>query len=327
MKQLYPLKFKPIFKDKVWGGQRIKTQLGLDFGQLPNCGEAWLVSGYGNELSVVGNGFLAGNNLNELVEIYMGELVGDRVFERHGNQFPLLIKFIDANDWLSVQVHPDDELSEKMGIDGGKTEMWYVLAADKGAELINGFSKKTDKDEYLEKLNTGRLKEILNFQKVEKGDVFFIPSGRVHALGPGILLAEIQQTSDATFRIYDWDRINTAGLTRELHTDAALLALDFEVKSDSKTKYELGANQTTALIECPYFTTRLVEMDKPVVKNLKELDSFVIYLVVEGNCTLTHSGGEIKLKLGEAALVPAIIDNVGLHPGKEGAKLLEIFVS
>jgi len=245
----------------------------MDFGALPNCGEAWLISGYGDDLTVVENGFLAGNNVNELVEIYMGELVGDRIFEKYGNEFPLLIKFIDSNDWLSVQVHPDDELSKKMQINGGKTEMWYVLGADKDAELISGFSKKVDKKEYLERLSNKSLKEILNYEKVNEGDVFFIPAGRIHALGPGTLLAEIQQTSDATFRIYDWDRIDAAGMSRELHTEAALQALDFEVQKEYITTYESENNQTTSLVDCPYFTTRLVEMDKDVVKNFLELDS------------------------------------------------------
>ena len=326
MNQLYPLKFKPVFKDKIWGGQQIRTKLGMDFGNMPNCGEAWLISGYGDDLTVVENGFLAGNNVNELVEVYMGELVGDRIFEKYGNEFPLLIKFIDSNDWLSVQVHPDDELSKKMQINGGKTEMWYVLGAEKGAELISGFSKKVSKEEYLEKLNSKNLKEILNYEKVEGGDVFFIPAGRVHALGPGILLAEIQQTSDATFRIYDWDRIDTAGMARELHTEAALQALDFEVQQEYKTKYEPLQNQTTSLVDCPYFTTRLIDMDKDVVKNFQELDSFVIYLVVEGSCSLSSTAGKIDLKLGEAVLVPASIDNIGLHPHQQ-TKLLEIFIA
>ncbi len=326
MNQLYPLKFKPIFKDKIWGGTQIQTKFGMDYGNLSNCGEAWLISGYGEDLTIVENGFLAGNNINELVEIYMGELVGDRIFEKYGNEFPLLIKFIDSNDWLSVQVHPDDALSKKMKINGGKTEMWYVLGAENGAKLISGFSKKVEKEEYLERLNNKNLKEILNYESVEKGDVFFIPAGRIHALGPGTLLAEIQQTSDATFRIYDWDRIDTAGMSRELHTDAALQALDFEVQKEYKTKYKSEQNQSTPLIECPYFTTRLIEMDQDVVKNFQELDSFVIYMVVEGNCSLTYANGKIDLKLGEAALVPASIDNIGLHP-KEKTKLLEIFIA
>jgi len=326
MNQLYPLKFKPVFKEKIWGGHQIRTKLGMDFGALPNCGEAWLISGYGDDLTVVENGFLAGNNVNELVEIYMGELVGDRIFEKYGNEFPLLIKFIDSNDWLSVQVHPDDELSKKMQINGGKTEMWYVLGADKDAELISGFSKKVDKKEYLERLSNKSLKEILNYEKVNEGDVFFIPAGRIHALGPGTLLAEIQQTSDATFRIYDWDRIDAAGMSRELHTEAALQALDFEVQKEYITTYESENNQTTSLVDCPYFTTRLVEMDKDVVKNFLELDSFVIYLVVEGSCSLSSTAGKIDLKLGEAVLVPASIDNIGLHPHQK-TKLLEIFIA
>ena len=237
MNSLYPLKFKPIFKDKIWGGQKIKSSLKMDFGDLPNCGEAWMMSGVEDNPTIVENGFLAGNELNEIVEVYMGELVGDKVFDQFGNEFPLLIKFIDSNDWLSIQVHPDDFLARKRNIGFGKTEMWYMLDATDDAELIAGFNKKTDKDEYLQHLENKTLKEILNFEKVEKGDVFYIPAGRVHALGPGCLLAEIQQTSDTTYRIYDWDRIDAAGMFRELHTEEALDAIDFEFHESYKTEY------------------------------------------------------------------------------------------
>lgn len=326
MNQLYPFKFKPIFKDKIWGGQQIKTKLGMDFGSLPNCGEAWLISGYGEDLTVVENGFLAGNSINELVEVYMGELVGDRIFENFGNEFPLLIKILDANDWLSVQVHPDDALSKKMQINGGKTEMWYVLGAAEKAELISGFNRKLSKEEYLDKLKSKSLKEVLNYEHVKNGDVFYIPAGRVHALGPGILLAEIQQTSDATFRIYDWDRIDAAGMSRELHTEAALHALDFELYDEYKTKYSTKLNDSSTLVESQYFTTRLIEMDKAVLKNFQGLDSFVIYLVVEGSCSISYSGGEVGMKLGEAVLVPASIDNIALQPNTK-TQLLEIYIA
>lgn len=326
MNQLYPFKFKPIFKDKIWGGQQIKTRLGMDYGTLPNCGEAWLISGYGEDLTVVENGFLAGNNINELVEVYMEELVGDRIFEKFGNEFPLLIKILDTNDWLSIQVHPDDALSKKMKINGGKTEMWYILGADEKAELISGFNTKISKEEYIERLNNKSLKEILNYEQVKSGDVFYIPAGRVHALGPGTLLAEIQQTSDATFRIYDWDRIDTAGMSRELHTEAALHALDFEPQSEYKTNYSSKINETTTLVKSQYFTSRLIEMDEAVLKNFQELDSFVIYLVTEGSCELRYSGGNIGMKLGETVLVPASIDNIALHPNGK-TKLLEIFIA
>ena len=164
MNSLYPLKFKPIFKDKIWGGQKIKNELGLDYGELPNCGEVWVISGVKDNQSVVENGFLKDNELNELVEVYMGDLVGEKVFDKFGDEFPLLIKFIDANDWLSVQVHPDDRLAAKRKIGQGKTEMWFTLGADDNTQLISGFNREMDKETYLKHLNNGTLKEILNYE-------------------------------------------------------------------------------------------------------------------------------------------------------------------
>lgn len=325
MNTLYPLKFKPIFKDKIWGGQKIKTELNLDFGNLPNCGEAWLMSGYEGMQTVVSNGFLAGNELNEIVEIYMGELVGDKNFDRFGNEFPLLIKFIDSNDWLSIQVHPDDELANKRNISSGKAEMWYMLDADKNAELISGFNKKTDKDEYLKNLENKSLREILNFEKVKKGDVFDIPAGRVHALGPGCLLTEIQQTSDATYRIYDWDRIDIAGMTRELHTEEALDAIDFEFHKTYKTDYKAKINDTTSVVESQYFTTRILKLNETVLKNFSSLDSFVIYIATEGKVKMKWEDGEISLTKGESLLIPASFDNLVIEPEIQST-LLEVFI-
>jgi len=325
MNTLYPLKFNPVFKDKIWGGRKIKDVLGMDFGKLPNCGEAWVVSGMEGNPTLVKNGFLAGNELNELVSVYMGDLVGDDVYEKYGDEFPLLIKYIDANDWLSIQVHPDDELAAKRKIGRGKTEMWYVIEAEKEAELISGFRQKVDKETYQQYLNEGRLKEILNFEKVENGNVFFIPAGRVHSLGPGILLAEIQETSDTTYRIYDWDRIDASGMKRELHTAEALDAIDFEVANDYKTHYTPEKNKTIPLVQCPQFTTNLLEYDQPLSKDFEELDSFVIYMGVEGSSMLKWESGEEKIALGDAIVIPNVINNIELHPeGK--AKLLEIYL-
>jgi mannose-6-phosphate isomerase len=326
LKQLYPFKFKPIFKEKIWGGHKIKTELGIDFGKLPNCGELWAISGVEGEQSVVENGFLAENELNELVEIYMGELVGEKVFKQFGNEFPLLIKLINTNDWLSIQVHPDDELAQKRGIGFGKTEMWYILGADKKAQLISGFKRKMDIDSYLNYFETGKLKEILNFESVNKGDVFFIPAGRVHALGSGILLAEIQQTSDTTYRIYDWDRPGIDGKMRELHTEKALDAIDFTFYEEYKTKYQRKPNFTNSLIDSPYFTTNLLELDKPVLKNTSELDSFRIYMGVEGTCFIKYEDGQIEINKGEVILVPASIHNLVIEPNNK-ASLLEIYIS
>lgn len=322
---LYPLKFNPIFKDKIWGGQKIKTKLGIDFGELPNCGEVWLISGVEGSPSLVSNGFLKGNELNEVLEVYMGDLVGEKIFSKFRNEFPLLIKIIDSNDWLSIQVHPDDELARKRNLGNGKTEMWYMLDAEPNAELISGFSQDVQVDTYLEHLKNNSIKDLLNVVHVNKGDVFYIPAGRVHALGPGCLLAEIQQTSDTTYRIYDWDRIDAAGMKRELHTKNALDAIDFNKTTDYKTPYKEEANRTTSLVKSPFFITRIINADKPVLKNISELDSFVIYMAVKGHFTLKYDEGEIGMKLGETVLVPASMRNFVIHP-EESSEILEIFI-
>lgn len=327
--QLYPLKFSPVLKDKIWGGSKIKSVLGIDFAPLPNCGEAWVMSGVeGNQTAIV-NGFLAGNDLNELVEIYMGDLVGDSVYERFGDEFPILVKFIDAADYLSIQVHPDDELAAKRDIGYGKSEMWYIIAADPGSELISGFSKKVDQATYLKHLENKSLREILNFEKVGKGDVFYIPAGRVHALGPGIFLAEIQQTSDTTYRIYDWDRVDSKGKSRELHVEEALDAIDFKVYDDYKIKVEPKANGTSNLVTSPFFTTNIIKLDKALAKDYSELDSFVIYVCVGGSVTVVHSGEtelQVKISQGEALLLPAAIDRVDIIPSVS-SEILEVYIA
>ncbi len=326
MNSLYPLKFYPLFKDKLWGGDKIKTELGLDFGILPNCGEAWVVSGYKDNVSVVKNGFLEGNDLNELISVYMGDLVGDAVYEEYGDAFPLLLKFIDANDWLSVQVHPDDELAQKRNLPNGKTEMWYILQADKNARLITGFKEKINQDIYLKYLEEGKLPEILNYEKVESGDVFFMPAGRIHATGPGILLAEIQQSSDATYRIYDWDRTDAEGNKRDLHTEQALEAIDYAVPLHYKTEYSTSKNRTATIVKSPYFTTNILDFDQPITKNLEEMDSFVIYMCVEGSGKIAWNEGDVEIKKGEAVLVPNIVEEILLDPNG-AARLLEVYVA
>ena len=322
---LYPLKFKPVFKEKIWGGQKIRTSLGLDFSPLPNCGEAWALSGVSDCQTVISNGFLAGNELNEIMEIYMDELVGEKVFEKYPDEFPILVKFIDANDWLSIQVHPDDALASKRNIGSGKTEMWYILDADPGAELISGFNRKMDATVYLESLRQRKLKEVLNFEKVKRGDVFFIPSGRVHALGPGILLAEIQQTSDTTYRIYDWDRVDGEGKSRELHTGLALEAIDFSPVDSYRTKYKHAVNKPATLVDCPYFTTNLLEIDRETGKDYSALDSFVLYVCVEGKIGIHAGESRISLTTGEVVLLPATIEEVSLVPDPN-SKILEIYI-
>jgi len=327
--QLYPLKFKPVLKDKIWGGSKIKSVLGIDFTPLPNCGEAWVLSGVNENQTGIVNGFLAGNELNELVEVYMGELVGDDVYERFGDEFPILVKFIDAAEYLSIQVHPDDELAAKRNIGYGKSEMWYIIDADPDAELISGFSRKVDAKTYLEHLENKNLLDILNVEKVAKGDVFYMPAGRVHALGPGTFLAEIQQTSDTTYRIYDWDRVDSEGNSRELHIDEALEAIDFNVYDDYKSKYTAKENGTANLVTSPYFTTNLIQLDKALSKDYSELDSFVIYVCVEGAVTIVHNGDtepQVSISQGEAILVPATISRVDVIPSSS-SKILEVFIA
>lgn len=325
MVQLYPLKFKPIFKDKMWGGQKIKSELGLDYGNLPNCGEVWVISGEQDNPSTVENGYLAGNELNELVEVFMGDLVGDKIYENFGNVFPLLIKFIDSNDWLSIQVHPDDKLARQRGFENGKTEMWYVLGADENAQLISGFNKEINKETYLEQIENNALNEVLNYEKVEKGDVFFMPAGRIHAIGPGILLTEIQQTSDTTYRIHDWDRIDASGMKRELHNEDALDAIDFTHYKEYKTAYNAKLNHTSALIDDPKFTTNIIILDQVLRKDFEELDSFVIYISVEGTTILNCKDEQITINPGEAIIKPACMQDIELIP-KVASKLLEVYI-
>jgi mannose-6-phosphate isomerase len=325
MNKLYPLKFKPIFRDKIWGGQKIKTTLGMDFGELPNCGEVWVVSGYEGFVSEVENGVFAGNELNEMVEVFMGDMVGDRVYHEFGDEFPLLIKFIDAADWLSIQVHPDDQLAGKLKIGSGKTEMWYIVDAEPGAELISGFNRELDKESYTDHLEKGEIKSIMNYEKVEKNDVFFMPAGRVHALGPGILLTEIQQTSDNTFRIYDFDRIDAAGMSRELHSKQALQAMDFTYNNDVKTHYKEELNKTTPIVDNINFTTNLLSFDEPLSKDYEELDSFVIYISLEGKTKLEWDEGKLEMVPGDAVVKPAILRNIGLFPDV-ASKLLEVYI-
>jgi mannose-6-phosphate isomerase len=325
MNNLYPLKFKPIFKDKIWGGQKIRTELGLDFRPLQNCGEAWMLSGVpGSETKVI-NGFLKGNSLNELLEVYMDDLVGEDIFYKHEKEFPILVKFIDSNDYLSVQVHPDDELAARRNSGNGKTEMWYILEAEQGSEVISGFNREVSREIYLEHLKNNTLKEILNSEHAGKGDVFYVPSGRVHALGPGILLAEIQQTSDTTYRIYDWDRTDDKGKSRELHTELALDALDFRPVLNFRTDYRKIKNQTVTLVDTPFFTTNILDLDQVIKKDYSLLDSFVIYICAEGSVLIRFDQQKETLGKGEILLIPAVMDHLVLEP-VQSCKVLEVFI-
>jgi mannose-6-phosphate isomerase len=325
MPGLYPLKFRTIYKDKIWGGQKIKTYLHKDFGSLPNCGETWEISGVKTDVSIVANGELEGESLAALLEKYQDQLVGKKVYDHFGNIFPLLVKFIDANDDLSIQVHPDDQLAKERHNSFGKTEMWYVIQADPGSTLISGFNKPVDQQIYLDKLNSGHIMDILNREDVSAGDVFFLPAGRVHTIGKGLLIAEIQQTSDITYRIYDFDRVDDKGNKRELHTEEALAAIDYHFYTDYKTKYQPEKNQTVGLVKCPYFSTNLLDFTESTSKDYSALDSFVIHVCLEGEYVIQADGTGYPVKMGDSILLPKTIDVIQLET-KKGFKILESFI-
>ena len=325
MNKLYPLKFKAILKERIWGGQKLKTLFGKQ-GKCTNCGESWEISSVSGDISLVENGFLKNNSLSELIEVYMGDLVGDKVYDQFGLEFPLLIKFIDANDDLSIQVHPNDNLAIKRHESFGKTEMWYVMEANPDASLISGFNKQITKEDYLNHLNSKTLKQILNRVPVTAGDTFFIPAGRVHAIGSGILLAEIQQTSDITYRIYDWDRVDANGKPRELHTDLAVDAIDYKFHTDIKTVYKEKVNGIINLAQCQYFTTNKIRFNRAIERDYITIDSFIIYICCNGAFDLLYGDSEkIEVVKGQTILLPAIIKNVRLIPRDE-AEVLEVYV-
>ena len=325
---LYPLRFNPIYKKLIWGGEKLREEYGkTDAPEM--TGESWEISMVEDNISVVSNGFLKDNTLEEVIEVYMGDMVGDRVYEKYGTFFPILTKFIHSNDYLSIQVHPGDEYAMEHHGENGKTEMWYILEAEKDAKLIVGFNRETDRQGFLTSLNGNTLVDIMNFQPVTKGDVLFMPPGRVHALGPGIVLAEIQQTSDMTYRIYDWGRVGADGKPRELHLEHALNVIDFDLPSDYKTGYEQRLNRTVMLADCSYFTTHYLKFDQPVDKDYNLIDSFVIYMCTEGEVDLYYPGversGPETLRKGDTILIPAVLKEISLIP-RETSVLLEVYL-
>ncbi len=326
MNKLYPLKFRPIPREMIWGGNNLQKKFGKNFPENSKIGESWEISSYPGNLSVVDNGHLKGNNIEELIEVYMGDLVGEKVFNRFGLEFPLLIKLIDARDVLSVQVHPDDELAAQRHGARGKTEMWYVLDAEPGAELIAGFNRQVSPGVFTEKLKSGKLLEILNVEKVSPGDVFFMPAGRVHAIGKGIILAEIQQTSDSTYRIYDWDRRDAKGNHRPLHIDEAMEAIDYNYTGDYKTIVEPKHNSPVLLADCQYFTTHLIDFTGVNARDYISADSFVIYICTKGEFMLEWDNGKMLVNKGETLLIPAAISGVSLSAVTPSA-LLEVKIN
>jgi len=325
MTQLYPLKFQPILKDKIWGGNTLASDYGKKSEGLKNIGESWEISALANDLSVAVNGFLAGNNIEELVEVYMGDLVGEKVYDKFGNEFPLLIKLIEAKEDLSVQVHPGNEMAKNLHNAYGKTEMWYILECERNAKIYTGFSRPVTREEYLDALTGNSIQNLLNVEIPEPGDAFFTPAGRVHAIGAGTVLAEIQQTSDITYRIYDWGRKNSDGISRELHTDLALEAIDFTASGRNRISKQVYDGLTETLVECEFFNVNIIHFHKTLERDYNLLDSFVIYLCTEGGFTIHWEGRSEQIAKGETVLIPAILGTILLEPLQE-TTLLEIYI-
>jgi mannose-6-phosphate isomerase len=327
MSELYPLKFESVLKEKVWGGNALVTRYNKkqkNFSESSKVGESWELSGVSENQSIVSNGFLAGNNIEELIEVYMGDITGDSVYEKFGNEFPLLIKFIEAREDLSIQVHPGNELARKRHNAYGKTEMWHILESENGSGIYTGFREGVTRDMYIEALENGSLASLLNFETVEPGDTYFTPSGRVHAIGPGTVLVEIQQTSDITYRIFDWNREGDE--KRDLHTEMALDAIDFDASGKAKIRKETEINKTENLVDCEFFHTSILAFNKPLKQDYFQLDSFVLYICIEGGFLIRWDGSSEKVTKGETVLLPAMIREVTLEPIGE-AKILEVYIS
>jgi mannose-6-phosphate isomerase len=326
MSELYPLKFEPLLKDKVWGGYALERDFNKNPAGLPNIGESWELSAVAGNLSVVSNGFLAGNNIEELIEVYMGDITGDSVFEKFGNTFPLLIKFIEAGKDLSIQVHPGDDMAREKHNDYGKTEMWYILESEKDSKIYTGFREGVTKEIYEESVINGTLPELIYVEDAEPGDAFFTPAGRIHAIGKGIVLVEIQQTSDLTYRISDWNRKSNGTIKRDLHLELALEAIDFTAIGKNKIKKDPELNKTENLVSCEFFNTNMLHFNTAIKKEYHLIDSFVVYICTDGEFHIRWDGNTEKVSKGETVLLPAMIKEVVLDPSAD-SKLLEVFIN
>lgn len=321
--KIYPIKFYPIYKERLWGGSKLRSVLNKDV-KGDRIGESWEISGVAGDVSVVCNGPYKGKNLNSLIEAFPEALLGKSVLDRFGTEFPILIKFIDAARDLSIQVHPDDALARKRHNSFGKTEMWYIMDADPGAELIIGFEEDTTPGNYKEALKAGELTNLLHYQPVQAGDGYFINSGKIHAIGAGILLAEIQQTSDITYRVFDFNRRDADGKLRELHTDLAMDAIDYSRKDDFALSYKRNYGQVNSMVESPYFTTGYAEVKDNLHRDLKARDAFTILIVVDGQATIQAGMEKVNVSRGESVLVPAAADHI--HIQADSCKLLEVTI-
>lgn len=319
--KLYPLQFEPILKDRIWGGTKLKTYLNKPIAS-EITGESWEISTVENDVSIIANGVFKGKSLNELINDFPEQVLGTKVFEQFGKQFPLLFKYLDAREDLSIQVHPNDELAAKRHNSFGKTEMWYVMQADDEARLIVGFKEKSSSEEYIKHLENKTLLSILDTKKVKKGDVFFLETGTVHAIGAGTVIAEIQQTSDITYRLYDFDRVDANGNTRELHVDLALEAINYD-KVEAQKEYLKIENTSNEVVDCSYFTTNFIPLNGNLNVN-KNQNSFTVYMCVDGDFELILNEEKYNYKKGDTVLIPASLTDFQLS-GK--GSLLEIYIS
>ena len=324
---MYPLKFNHILKEVIWGGEKISVFKGTDSVQC-NIGESWEISTVPNYVSIVSNGEWKGMSLTKLIEKYKGKITGEKVYQKYKNELPLLFKFIDTKDHCSVQVHPNDELAQEQHACNGKTEVWYIVNAEPDASLISGFSKSISIEEYKKRLEENTLEEVLMYHHTKTGDVFFIPAGRIHSIGKGLLVAEIQQNSDITYRVYDYGRKDTSGTERELHTEAAINALDFSILPENELKQETALinSNSIELANCEFFHTYLLNIKENTTKNYRSLDSFVVYMCVHGSCELITNNGKTPLKQGESVLIPASMGAFEICPTSDaGIKLIECY--
>lgn len=320
---IYPLKFQSILKERLWGGTKLKEVLNKPIAS-DITGESWELSTVSGDVSVVSNGVLANTPLNTLIDEFPEALLGKSVVERFGKEFPILIKFIDAKQDLSIQLHPNDELALKRHNSFGKTEMWYVMDADAGAELIVGFNKDVTKAEYAKSLADDALPNLLNYEPVKEGDTFFINTGKIHAIGAGVLLAEIQQTSDVTYRVFDFNRKDKDGNFRELHTEMALDAMDYDKKDDFRVTYGTVLDKANDMVDCPYFRTNFLNLTKDFEQDLAARDAFTIYMCVSGTASISADNGEVAIKKGETVLIPALANRIRIKT--DGTKLLEVTI-
>lgn len=318
----YPIKFEPILQEKIWGGSKLNTVL------HKNCandlvGESWEISGVQENISQVNNGEYKGLSIVDLLETHKEDFLGNKNYARFGNEFPLLIKFLDAKTNLSVQVHPDDTLAKEAHNSFGKTEMWYIMDHDEDAEIILGFKDETTESSVLENVNSSNVYDIFNTEKVTKGDAYYIPAGQIHAIGAGVLAAEIQQTSDITYRVYDWDRTDDAGNKRDLHIEESISASK-KTLSDCKKSINPSFNTSSEIVQSDYFTTNIIDVKHQYIKNYSKLDSFVIFMCVEGTAVVGVDGNIENISTGETILIPANAELVTFNT--ESAKILEVYI-